>query len=56
MMNCSTCGKPSLITIRMRITGRDLVFERCGACDSNTWQENAAVVSLARVLELAHIR
>ena len=52
--NCPRCSDTATITIRMRIAGRDLAFRRCSACDSNTWSEHATVVTLARVLELAH--
>ena len=56
MTKCTTCAKDRLITIRMRIAGRDVVFQRCSACETNTWQENAGAVPLARVLELARAR
>ena len=42
-----------LITIHMRVAGRELTFRRCAKCESNTWQDDAGVLSLGEVLELA---
>lgn len=52
MLACTGCASP-LITIRMRIAGRDIVFHRCARCESNTWEEAGGVLSLDEVLELA---
>ena len=54
-MKCPHCGwgDIALITIRMRIGGRDVVFQRCSKCESNTWLVDADVSSLDRVLEFA---
>ena len=51
--NCPRCNETSIITIRMRVAGRDVAFQRCSACESNTWNEHSTVVTLDRVLELA---
>ena len=53
--NCQHCGcgDIALITIRMRIGGREVEFQRCSACEANTWLVDADVSSLDRVLEFA---
>jgi hypothetical protein len=53
MAACTGCAQRSLITIRMRIGGRDLVFHGCTRCEIHTWEEEGDVVSLDEVLELA---
>ena len=53
MAACTGCAQRSLITIRMRIGGRDLVFHGCTRCEIHTWEEEGDVVSLDQVLELA---
>jgi hypothetical protein len=53
MHACTGCAKGALITIRMRIAGRDVVFHRCARCESNTWQDDSGVLTLGEVLELA---
>ena len=53
MLSCTGCAKGALITIRMRIAGREIVFHRCAKCESNTWEEEGGVLSLDEVLELA---
>ena len=53
MAVCTGCAQTSAITIRMRIGGRDLVFHGCPKCEANTWSDEAAVLSLDEVLELA---
>jgi hypothetical protein len=42
-----------LITIHMRVAGREITFQRCSKCEANTWQDGASVLSLGEVLELA---
>ena len=53
MNGCTRCGS-DLITIRMRVAERDLVFRRCFNCESNTWTTDAGVLSLDMVLD--HVR
>ena len=53
MLVCTGCAKTMLITIRMRVAGREIVFHRCSKCEANTWQDGEAVLSLNEVLELA---
>ena len=54
MLGCTGCAKAALITIRMRVAGREIVFRRCARCEANIWQDEAAgVLSLDDVLELA---
>jgi hypothetical protein len=53
MRVCTGCAKTVLITIRMRVAGREIVFHRCSKCEANTWQDDVGVLSLDEVLELA---
>ena len=53
MLVCTGCAKTVLITIRMRVAGREIVFHRCSKCESNTWQDDVGVLSLNEVLDLA---
>ena len=51
MVNCTKCAAP-LITIRMRIGGTGIVFQRCGVCESNSWRADDVEVSFDRLLAL----
>ena len=53
MLVCTGCAKTALITIRMRVAGRELVFRRCNKCEANMWQDDAREMSLDEVLALA---
>ncbi len=53
MLVCTGCAKTALITIRMRVNGREIVFSRCSRCESNTWQDDGGDMSLDQILELA---
>jgi hypothetical protein len=53
MHGCTGCAKGALITIRMRIAGREVVFHRCARCESNSWQDDSGALTLGQVLELA---
>jgi hypothetical protein len=53
MLVCTGCAKTMLITIRMRVAGREIVFHRCSKCEANTWKDDVGVLSLDEVLELA---
>jgi hypothetical protein len=53
MLVCTGCAKTVLITIRMRVAGREIVFHRCSKCEANTWQDDSGVLSLTEVLDLA---
>jgi hypothetical protein len=55
MNTCTGCAKGALITIRMRIAGRDVVFHRCARCESNSWQDDSGKMTLGEVLELARV-
>lgn len=55
MHACSRCAKGALITIRMRIAGREVVFHRCARCEANSWQDDGGVLTLTEVLELARV-
>jgi hypothetical protein len=51
-MHCPSCAKGSIIEIRMRVSGSDLTFRRCGRCEDQTWETPEGVIPLTRVLEL----
>jgi hypothetical protein len=53
MLMCTGCAKTALVTIRMRVAGREIVFRRCNKCEANSWQDGAGALSLDEVLELA---
>ena len=53
MLVCTGCAKAELITIRMRVAGREIVFHRCARCEANSWRADTGVLSLDEVLELA---
>ena len=53
MLICTGCAKTALVTIRMRVAGREIVFRRCNKCEANTWQDGTGALSLDEVLELA---
>jgi hypothetical protein len=55
MTKCRHC-EVSPISIRMRIAGREIVFQRCSSCEANTWHDDDGNLSLTRVLELARTR
>ncbi len=55
MFVCTRCAKGALITIRMRIAGREVVFHRCARCEANSWQDDTGVMTLSEVLELARV-
>jgi hypothetical protein len=56
--NMKTCHKCTVspITIRMRIAGREVVFQRCSTCEVNTWHDDLGDLTLTRVLEMARTR
>ena len=56
MLMCTGCAKQALITIRMRVAGREIVFNRCNKCEANTWQDDGGHMSLDEVLDLARVR
>lgn len=53
MLVCTGCAKTAVVTIRMRVSGREIVFHRCNNCEANVWQDGAGHLSLDEVLELA---
>ena len=55
MAKCGHCDV-NPITIRMRIAGREVVFQRCSSCETNTWHDDKGDLSLTRVLEMARAR
>jgi hypothetical protein len=55
-MGCSTCGKQELVEIRMTVGGEELMFRRCGRCESQGWEGTGGAVSLTHVLDRARVR
>ena len=55
MSKCGRCNV-SPITIRMRIAGREVVFERCSSCELNTWHDGNGALVLTNVLAMARTR
>jgi hypothetical protein len=52
-MRCSSCAKGAVIEIRMQVGGSELLFRRCGRCESQSWESEEGHIPLTRVLELA---
>ncbi len=52
-MRCANCTKRSLVEIRMRIGEADVVFRRCGRCETQAWEGIEGDLPLSAVLELA---
>ena len=52
-MHCTTCSKPALVEIRMRIGSSDVTFRRCGRCETQAWETVEGPIALADVLDLA---
>jgi hypothetical protein len=52
-MICTGCAKASLVAIRMKIGGREVVFRRCSKCEANVWESEEGILSLDSVLDLA---
>lgn len=52
-MKCTTCGRGSVIEIRMSIGEDDVLFRRCGRCESQGWSTDEGRVTLNRVLDMA---
>jgi hypothetical protein len=55
-MACATCAKSGLVEIRMQINGSELMFRRCGHCDTQQWASPEGALELTEVLELARTR
>ena len=53
---CAECVGATMVTIRMRIGGEDLVFRRCKRCETNHWEDAHGEITLEDVLELARVR
>lgn len=53
MVLCARCGEGTIMTIKMRIAQRDVIFEHCPQCDLKVWHRDGSVVSLDDVLELS---
>jgi hypothetical protein len=54
-MVCTGCAKASLVAIKMKIGGREVVFRRCNKCETNVWEGEEGVLSLERILDMARV-
>jgi hypothetical protein len=54
-MQCTRCGRGSVIEIRMSLGDSDVTFRRCGRCETQGWSTSEGRVTLNRVLELARV-
>ena len=52
-MTCTGCAKDTVVAIRMRIAGDEIVFRRCSRCEANIWEDVDGEITLDRVLTLA---
>ena len=52
-MRCDTCGKRELVEIRMTVAGEELMFRRCGKCESQGWEGAGGSLTLSHVLDRA---
>ena len=52
MLDCTGCAKVALVTIRMRVAGREIVFRRCSKCESNMWQDGAGDLSASILMHI----
>ena len=52
-MRCNTCGKRELVEIRMTVGGEELMFRRCGKCESQGWEGAGGSLTLSHVLDRA---
>jgi len=55
MLNCTGCANAAIITIRMNVAGREIVFLRCSRCERKAWQDDDGHLSLGEVLDLARV-
>lgn len=55
-MRCERCGKSTVIEIKMQVAGEDLVFRRCGNCETQEWQNGEESLRLGEVLDIARMR
>lgn len=56
-MSCPSCGKRNtVIEIHMRIGDREVSFQRCGFCETKSWEtDGTGEIELENVLELARV-
>jgi hypothetical protein len=55
-MRCTTCSNGALVEIRMRVGSADVMFRRCGRCETQGWETGDRSVGLTDVLDLARVR
>jgi DNA polymerase III alpha subunit (gram-positive type) len=48
---CPECGQGDVISISMTVSGRDLSFSTCHACEAKWWHRDGESVALAQVID-----
>ncbi|HZJ27594.1 MAG TPA: hypothetical protein VFF40_11395 [Acidimicrobiia bacterium] len=54
-MGCKTCGKQDLVEIQMTVGGEELMFRRCGNCETQRWDGADGSISLSHVLDRVRV-
>ncbi|MBA3363918.1 MAG: hypothetical protein ACR2L4_08455 [Actinomycetota bacterium] len=49
--NCPECHQGDVISISMNVSGRDLSFSTCHACEAKWWHRDGEQVVLAEVID-----
>ncbi len=48
---CPVCKQGDVISISMNVSGRDLSFSTCHACEAKWWHRDGEEVVLAQVID-----
>ncbi len=48
---CPECNQGDVISISMNVSGRDLSFSTCHACEAKWWHRDGESVALAQVID-----
>ncbi len=48
---CPECQQGDVISISMNVSGRDLSFSTCHACEAKWWHRDGRSVALAQVID-----
>ena len=49
--NCPECHQGDVISISMNVSGRDLSFSTCHACEAKWWHRDGEQIVLAEVID-----
>jgi DNA polymerase III alpha subunit (gram-positive type) len=49
--NCPECKQGDVISISMNVSGRDLSFSTCHACEAKWWHRDGEQIVLSDVIE-----